>query len=106
MSHIGDEVRVKDEVFVLHHGKARVESRTPDDGGFNVRLAGHGVMHYSRTGCPGASTKRVVYWHDPLLIEPPRDPALWAAFVRMATVLYNDLSAWRKEGWEPGEGSD
>ena len=102
---IGDEVRIKDKVHVLHHrGYAVVESRTPDDGGFNVNLSGQGTVHFNRDRCPGASDRRMVYWHDPLLFDPPKDPVLWNAFKAMAGQLYETLASWRKEGW--GEGSD
>ena len=78
---------------------------TPDDGGFNVRLPGGGVaMHFNRNGCQGASNKRLVYWHNPILCDPPKDPALWSAFAAMAGQLFETVTAWRKEGW--GEGSD
>ena len=104
MSDIGEEVRVKDKVHVLHNpGYATVESKT-DDGGFNVRIPGRCEMHFSRTGCQGASDKRMVYWHNPILVVPPKDPALWNAFVNMAEQLLAAVVAWRKEGW--GEGSD
>ena len=99
MSEIGDEVQLRDEVFLLHRGKARVEARTPDDGGFILRVPGAGTMHFNRSGCQGASSRREVYWHNPFVAEPPKDPVLWAAFTRMAGELFETLKRWRREGW-------
>jgi hypothetical protein len=102
MSNIGDEVQVKDEVYVLHYGKGRVASRTPDDGGFNVEFPDHKVMHFSRSGCQGASARRLVFWHNPILAEPPRDKILWDGFARLAVHLYGEVAKWRAGGWPDG----
>ena len=100
------DVTINDPVFVLGYGRGRVTSISPDNGGFMVSVPGHSPMHFNVNGCLGMSARRLVYWHDPLLVEPPRDKALWDGYKAMTAQLFAMLVGWREGGWSPDAGSD
>jgi hypothetical protein len=95
-------VQQGDKVHILTYGAATVTAVLPDNGGCMVQKPGQSPMHFGPGGCLGASDRRLLFWHDPLLIEPPKDPALWSAFKGMASLLYGNLLEWKAGGWKPG----
>ena len=96
----------KEDVHILTYGDAKVAAVLPDDGGYMVQRPGLAPMHFTVGGCLGASSKRLLYYRDPIVVEPPRDKILWEAFKGMSRELFDALSRWRAGGWRPHEGSD
>lgn len=93
----GVQLAIGDVVFVLGIGAGTVV-RIESDGGFTVRT-GNGQQHYRAGGKIG--NVRKVFWHDPLLVIPPRDLRLWNAFKAMAQSNYAQLVALFKSGAIP-----
>lgn len=81
------EVKLGDRVYVLGRGWGKVVS-VATDGSFHVSL-GKGSIHFLKGGMNG--NMQVVYWHNPLLMEPPKDAQFWYVFVEMVKDLYKKL---------------
>jgi hypothetical protein len=80
-----------DAVFVLGQGSGKVTKELPG-GGFAAAVAGRGEQFYTDAGCVGASRDRRVYWHDPIILDPPKDAALWESWKRVALALYDEMA--------------
>lgn len=80
-----EEVNIGDAVFVLGIGTGTVKSISAD-GSFTVQT-GRGIQTYRNGGYLGNS--RRVYWHDPFILLPPKNLALWQALKRMVETDYN-----------------
>jgi hypothetical protein len=81
----GYNVNVGDTVFILGVGRGTVSS-IADDGSFSVKI-GRGVQHFSDGGMVG-NTRRV-YWHDPVLFNPPKDVNVWNTIKQAAFYIKN-----------------
>lgn len=90
-------VSPKQLVHVLALGAGQVTKVFPD-GSFDVKIGGYGEPHFTPDGCLGQSDVRRVYYQDPIVIEPPDNPRLWAAFKRLAAVVYAELDRLDREG--------
>jgi hypothetical protein len=90
------ELRKKDQVFVLGVGNGQVSKVAPD-GSFDVKIAG-GEGHYSPEGTVGTSPVQRVFYHDPLVVLPPKNPCLWAAYRKLTKVLFTELMALEAKG--------
>lgn len=84
----GYNVNVGDTVFILGVGRGTVSSIS-DDGSFSVKV-GRGIQHFADGGMVG--NVRRVYWHDPVLFNPPKDANLWNT-TRNAAAYMRDLIA-------------
>lgn len=86
-----------DSVWVQGTGAGMV-ARVDDKGGFWVKLSGGET--YFRSGGYAGTTRRV-YWHDPILVNPPKNLKLWAAYRTMTQELFKQLDTLIKEGQVP-----
>lgn len=84
----GYNVNVGDTVYIIGVGRGTVSS-IADDGSFSVKV-GRGVQHFSDGGMVG-NTRRV-YWHDPVIMNPPKDINLWNT-TKNAAAYMKDLIA-------------
>lgn len=90
----GSPVHIGDVVYVLGLGAGTVSS-VRDDGGFTVKTAG-GEAYYRDGGYIG--NQRRVYWHDPLIIIPPKDNKLWDAHKKMSQANFAMLEQLHRQG--------
>lgn len=90
----GAEVHIGDTVYVLGIGAGTVSS-VRDDGGFTVKTAG-GEAYYRAGGFVG--NQRRVFWHDPMIIVPPKDNRLWETYKAMTKNVYAMLEKLYREG--------
>lgn len=99
----GYPVNMGDPVHVLGLGSGTVIS-TNMDGGFTVRV-GTGEMYFRDGGYVG--NQKRVFWADPMIVVPPKDTKFWRAFVKTATVLYEQAEVFYESGMseENNEGS-
>jgi hypothetical protein len=91
------DVKLTDQVFVLSQGHGTVIKVLPDRS-FVVKVPGRGEVHYTPYGTVGAAEDVRVFWEDPMITVPPKNPRLWAAFRRLALVLYDELEQLDKAG--------
>jgi len=84
------QVKIKQVVHVLALGAGQVTRIFPD-GSFDVKVGGYGEMHFSSEGQIGQSGVQRVFYQDPMLIVPPDNPKLWAAFKQIASAMYAEL---------------
>lgn len=80
-------VQINDAVHVLGLGDGIVTAVSAD-GSFEVKL-GNGKVHVRKGGYIG--NVRKVYWHNPMIVVPPKNDQLWINFVRMAQNNYAQL---------------
>jgi hypothetical protein len=99
------DLRLMDPVFVLGYGQGTV-TRVLPDGGFIVNVPGRGERHYTVFGTLGAGQDRRLYYHDPIIREPPKDPAFWRAWRRICLSVYESLDSLYRQGDAPPEGPD
>jgi len=100
------QVKIKQVVHVLALGSGQVTRIFPD-GSFDVKIGGYGEMHFSAEGQIGQSGVQRVFYQDPMLIAPPDNPKLWAAFKQMAMTMYAELAKLQAVGGLSGkEGSE
>lgn len=83
------DLRKKDNVFILGVGNGQVSKVAPD-GSFDVKVAG-GEGHYSPDGTVGSSSVQRVFYHDPIVVIPPKNPRMWAAYRKLTQVLFAEL---------------
>lgn len=95
----GVQVNKGDTVWVLGIGQGVVTLVSPD-GSFRVKT-GYGETHYARGGLVG--TQRRVFWADPVVVVPPKDPVIWGVYKRMAEHLYEELLFIQTKGRLPDE---
>ena len=100
------ELTLTDSVFVLGQGSGRVVKVLPDNGGYVVAVPGRGEMHYSVSGTAGAGRDRRLYYHDPVLVDPPKDRGLWRAYSDMSLAVYGKLYKLFLGGEVPDDGPD
>lgn len=93
----GESVVIGDTVFVQGVGAGTV-IRVEADGGFVVKT-GNGQQHYRSGGMIG--NVRKVYWHDPVIVTPPKNLRLWNAFVAMAKTDYAQVKGLFETGAVP-----
>jgi hypothetical protein len=94
-----------DPVFVLNHGCGTVRKVLPD-GGFVVDVPGHGSQFFSVYGTLGAGQKKILYYHDPILIDPPKSPDVWRTWRALSLTLYDELCRLYRTGVTPPEAPD
>ena len=77
------DITVGDKVYDLEYGYGDVVEIT--DAGIHVRLnsLGRKKLYDSRGMRRGAKT-RVLYWHDPVITNPPKDKARWNLVTKVA----------------------
>lgn len=92
-----ETVNIGEPVYVLGMGPGIVQS-VDRTGGFSVKIKGGEVQSFSRGGYVGK--RRRVYWHNPLVMDPPKDKRLWAAYTRLATSVWNELVALHNAGYQ------
>ena len=90
----GSEVKLGDSVYVTAIGSGTVVA-VSSDGGFTVKV-GNSMFSIRADGYVG--NVRKVYWHDPMVIVPPKDLKLWTTFNKMATTNYKMLQELFREG--------
>lgn len=90
----GYSVEKGDSVFVIGIGSGIVQSVSAD-GGFRIKTGG-GII----TAMSGGFIGRVrrVYWDNPFIISPPKNPKIWKAFKDMAHMNYNSIITLCKTG--------
>lgn len=96
----GYPVELGDTVYVLGIGTGNVVA-VNNDGGFTVRT-GNGEAYYRSGGYVG--NQRRVYWADPMIVVPPKNRRLWRAFVKVAQVLFSQVSVFYKLGEDEDAG--
>jgi hypothetical protein len=91
--------------YVLGYGPGTV-TRVLPDGSFVVNVPGRGERTYTSYGTFGSGPDRKVYYHNPILFEPPKDPSLWRAWKRIAIDLFGSLSLIYGQGDAPAGQAD
>lgn len=91
----GQQVLINDSVHVLGVGDGVVNSVSAD-GSFSVRVGGGSTFRCRADGYVG--NVRKVFWHNPMVIVPPKNLKLWLNFTRMATTNYQHLCDLFNEG--------
>ena len=86
------DLHLLDSVFVMGQGYGRVAKILPD-GSFVVAVPGRGEQHFSAAGTLGSSLVRKLYYQDPIIVEPPKNKAVWLAYKRLAEALYKEVAA-------------
>lgn len=94
-------VHINDAVHVLGLGDGLVTSIS-SDGSFEVKL-GNGKVNVRKGGYIG--NVRKVYWHNPMIVVPPKDEQLWTNFVRLSQNDYAQLVELFKSGKIPAVGT-
>lgn len=69
------EVKVGDTMFDIIHGKGKVVSLMFNE--IKLRLDKGITFAYTKDGYSGGV--RRLYWHSPIMIEPPKDKKKWDA---------------------------
>ncbi|MDR1872028.1 MAG: hypothetical protein LBS60_08975 [Deltaproteobacteria bacterium] len=90
-------VKITDKVFVIGQGYGTV-TKVLSDGGFVVKVEGRGEQHYSAIGTLGSAKDQRIFWQDPFVVTPPNNTRLWKAYVRLTTILFNELMELDKTG--------
>lgn len=80
-----EPVLLNDLVFDMMYGKGEVVSF--DDNAMQVLFANGRKITYDTTG--HLNGIRRVYWHNPLIITPPKDETKWNAFLHVIVGVYN-----------------
>ena len=90
------EVKKGDQLFALIQGAGTV-MRVGPDGSF-VLSSGRGETQYTAEGTIGASQARRVFYHDPVVVVPCKDPDLWETYVRLTRKLFKELEGLKAKG--------
>lgn len=99
----GYQVLLGDTVWVVGMGTATV-AKVEANGDFQIR-SGSGMLAITKGGYLGKVRK--VYWHDPLIIPPPKDVYVWHTFKKVAITVFNVLArAFQIKGVPDEEGSE
>jgi hypothetical protein len=85
------QLELKDSVYVLGVGLGKVVRVLPDNGGYVVKVPGKGSQHYTVDGTVGSSTIKRLYYHDPIMVEPPKDERFWNLFKKLSLSIYERL---------------
>jgi hypothetical protein len=97
---------LKDKPYVLGQGLGEVVSVLPDNGGYVVEVPSRGQQHYTLEGKVGSSSDRRLFYHNPVLVDPPKNPKVWNLFRALSLQLYSKLSDMYLNGELPDEGPD
>jgi hypothetical protein len=95
------DLRLTDKVFVLGHGEGEVVRVLDSDGGYVVSVPGRGEQRFSVYGTIGGATDRRLFYHNPILVDPPKDKRFWGAYRALTYALYNALVSMRENGRMP-----
>ena len=88
MSSISKEnVAVGDRVYDLTQGVGTVLDTTFND--ISVRFDNGVRITFDHTGNYGGV--RRLYWHNPIVVEPPKDNKLWTTLVACVTPIFTHL---------------
>jgi hypothetical protein len=60
-------------------------------GGFIIKLNTSDERHFTAAGTVGSGTERRLYYHDPIVVEPPKSGALWKTYKTLTQALYAEL---------------
>jgi hypothetical protein len=90
-------LKTGDKVYILGRGYGLVSLVDPD-GGFGVKIEGHGSMLFNPDGTVGAFPVKRAYRDNPIVVEPTANARLWKAYVKLTRALYAELKALDAEG--------
>lgn len=85
----GKAVSVGDRVYDKNNGYGRIVDVERDQS-FTVQFSKTGNKRFSQGGHFGK--ERRVYWHDPMIVDPMKNKALWTAFCTITKVIYELLN--------------
>ena len=68
-------IDIQDEVFDIINGSGRVLETTPNS--ITVRFTNNRKMTFDQSG--NYNGTRRIFWHNPIVIAPEKDPAAWSA---------------------------
>lgn len=72
----GDTIRIGDRLFEWNDGAVTVLQLYSDR--ILVSVPGKGSRSYSYGGVLAGSTRKTLYWHDPEVLIPRKDPKAWS----------------------------
>ena len=82
-----ENLSTDDQVYDVVHGYGTVISTSFN--AIHVRFPNGTRFTYGADGSYGGV--RRLYWHDPVIIPPPKNNRLWDALVRIAEVAHEQL---------------
>lgn len=85
----GNLINVGDRVYDKNNGYGRVIDVERDQS-FTVSFSKTGNKRFSQGGHFGK--ERRIYWHDPMVVDPMKNKALWTAFCTITRVIYDLLN--------------
>lgn len=91
------ELSIGEQVYVLGKGYGRVRLIT--DGGFDVDVQGHGVIHFNPDGTQGVSNEKRVFYDNPVVVAPIADERLWRFYIRTTRFMFEELRALEASGF-------
>lgn len=74
----GHEVKVGDLVIDLILGGGTVEELTSNNS-MRVAFEGGRVFSFDDGVRTNSGQRRTLFWHDPVIVQPPKDAAVWGA---------------------------
>lgn len=92
----GQTVSIGDSVYVLGIGSGTVSSVSAD-GSFAVKLGNNGGNFRCLDGGYVGNVRKV-FWHDPLILIPPKNLKLWTNLKKMAQQDYEQLMSFLRDG--------
>lgn len=91
----GDEVVLGDTVFDVVYGTGTVKELLAE-GRFRVHFAGNKRFVYRSDGQRvDTSTRRTLYWHDPVIAIPAKDDISWTKLRQLAKAITDTMRDWR-----------
>ena len=84
MAYLGTEqVVIDDRVFDIANGYGTVHSISKKK--FVVLFDNGRRIEFNANGSLGGT--RRIYWHDPIVVAPPRDKTKWEGFIRLIVAV-------------------
>ena len=89
-----ETVSVRDVVFDMLQG-AGVVQQLLSEGKFTVSFGVDNtrVYTYSSLGVPVGRTQRTLYWHDPVIVAPPKNIGTWVFIKKVCDLLRSEVIA-------------
>jgi hypothetical protein len=84
------DLKPKDNVFVVGFGYGIVKN-VLEDKSFQV-LLGATVRQFTPDGRLGGTGAQRVYYHDPMIVNPPKSVHLWNTYKALSIKLFEELS--------------
>lgn len=81
----GSPVQVGDRLVDLNEGVVVVLQLFSDS--LQMKTASKGTRTYSYEGVLSGRTHKTLFWHHPVVSNPPKDPAVWRAQRELLTTV-------------------